>query len=306
MANPQKEDGYTAIANEIMDALCKIRIPGEERQVLDAILRKTYGWNKCEDAISLSQFVEMTGLKKPHIVRAIKNLILKNVIIKKDNENISTYRFNKDFDHWQPLSKKITTFKRESTLKRFCYLCGFSEALEEHHIKPIFHGGSNRIENKIVLCPNCHTLTHKGKYTEEELIAKKDNVESVASKDNDQSEKVKTSLSKKIPTKDTTTKDTLTKDIYPPEFLTFWKAYPKKVGKDAALKAWKKRNGTRPGIDAIIKAIEEQKRSDQWTRDSGQYIPNPATWINQGRWDDEVETQPKGKWESMTDDADAL
>ena len=67
MAEPQKENGYTPIANEIMDALCRIRIPGEERQVLDCIFRKTYGWNKCEDSISLTQFMEMTGLKKPAV-----------------------------------------------------------------------------------------------------------------------------------------------------------------------------------------------------------------------------------------------
>lgn len=40
MAEPQKENGYTPIANEIMDALCRIRIPGEERQVLDCISGK--------------------------------------------------------------------------------------------------------------------------------------------------------------------------------------------------------------------------------------------------------------------------
>ena len=56
MASPQLKDGYVAIANEIMDALAHIRIPGEARQVLDVILRKTYGWKKKEDEISLSQF----------------------------------------------------------------------------------------------------------------------------------------------------------------------------------------------------------------------------------------------------------
>ena len=46
MANPQKENGYTSIANDIVEALAGIRIPGEARQCLDVILRKTYGWNK--------------------------------------------------------------------------------------------------------------------------------------------------------------------------------------------------------------------------------------------------------------------
>jgi phage replication O-like protein O len=109
MASPQIEDGYTKIANEIMDALCKIRIPGEERQILDAILRKTYGWNKCEDHISLSQFAESTGMNKPHIIQSIKGLLLKKVITVTENSNgfMKLYKFNKNYDQWVPLPKKV-------------------------------------------------------------------------------------------------------------------------------------------------------------------------------------------------------
>lgn len=109
MANPQVENGHVAIANEIYDALCRFRIPGEERQVLDVIIRKTYGWNKKEDAISLSQFVEMTGMNKPHIIMAIKGLLLKKVIIITENGNApaKVYRFNKNYDEWKPLPKKV-------------------------------------------------------------------------------------------------------------------------------------------------------------------------------------------------------
>ena len=109
MASPQKEDGYTAIANEIMDALCRIRIPGEEMQILNAILRKTYGWQKCEDAIALSQFVEMTGMNKPHIIQSVKGLLLKKVITVTENSNsfAKVYKFNKNYDQWKPLPKKV-------------------------------------------------------------------------------------------------------------------------------------------------------------------------------------------------------
>jgi hypothetical protein len=78
------------------------------------------------------------------------------------------------------------------------------------------------------------------------------------------------------------------KNTYTSDFLSFWDVYPRKVGKDAAWKAWKNRNGSLPEINIIITAIENQKNSDQWLKDSGQYIPNPATWINQGRWEDEL------------------
>lgn len=83
MANPQIENGYTRIANEIMDALAKIRIPGQARQVLDFILRKTYGWNKKTDMISLSQFVEGTGLSKVAVCKGINKLLGMNIITKK-------------------------------------------------------------------------------------------------------------------------------------------------------------------------------------------------------------------------------
>ena len=39
-------------------------------------------------------------------------------------------------------------------------------------------------------------------------------------------------------------------------------------------------------VDTLTAAVEAQKQSAQWTKDNGQYIPNPATWLNQGRWED--------------------
>jgi len=68
-------------------------------------------------------------------------------------------------------------------------------------------------------------------------------------------------------------------------FDSFWMNYPKKIGKGAAEKAWKKYN---PPIAIVLTAIESQKKTDQWSKDKGQFIPNPATWINQKRWEDEV------------------
>ena len=80
MASPQKENGYTAISNELLDALSRIRIPGESRQVLDVIIRKTYGFNKKYDCISNSQFVKYTGIKKQHVSRAVAKLKNMNII----------------------------------------------------------------------------------------------------------------------------------------------------------------------------------------------------------------------------------
>lgn len=77
-------------------------------------------------------------------------------------------------------------------------------------------------------------------------------------------------------------------------FERFWQAYPKKVGKEAAYKAFMKIRGV--SVETMLKAIETQRRSDQWRNDNGRFIPNPATWLNQGRWEDElVQTERKAQ-----------
>jgi len=83
---------------------------------------------------------------------------------------------------------------------------------------------------------------------------------------------------------------------YTQEFLQFYDAYPRKAAKIAAWTAWKNSNGNRPAIDEIIYALETQKKSQQWTKDAGRYIPYPATWLNRGGWGDELDGQVKGGW----------
>lgn len=71
-------------------------------------------------------------------------------------------------------------------------------------------------------------------------------------------------------------------------FAEFWKAYPKKVGKGAALKAYGKIKPSAELHRSMLEAIAIQKQSEQWQKNRGQYIPNPSTWLNQSRWEDEL------------------
>src|SRR5215204_2020779 len=110
---PQIENGYIRVATELFEALTKIRIPGEARQIFDFILRKTYGFQKKEDQIALSQFCLATGMKKPAVVRAIRKCeSMRLIVIKKDNGNINSYSIQKDSTHWISLSKKIILSKK--------------------------------------------------------------------------------------------------------------------------------------------------------------------------------------------------
>ena len=89
-------------------------------------------------------------------------------------------------------------------------------------------------------------------------------------------------------------KDNKDKNIYTSEFLSFWDAYPKRIGKGAAYRAWKAIKD-RPGIKELTLVIEKQSKSDQWQKQNGQFIPNPATWLNQRRWEDEMGSTRHGE-----------
>lgn len=82
------------------------------------------------------------------------------------------------------------------------------------------------------------------------------------------------------------------------EFEQFWLSYPKKVGKKDAKRAWVKARDRPPLVDLIL-ALNRQKESLQWQKENGQFIPNPSTWLNQGRWADQLAPKPKSLMEEF-------
>ena len=69
------------------------------------------------------------------------------------------------------------------------------------------------------------------------------------------------------------------------DFDLFWEAYPRKEGKQKAEEAFAKIDVP---VETLLSAIEAQKKSPQWTKDGGQFIPHPTTWLNGKRWEDQV------------------
>jgi uncharacterized protein YdaU (DUF1376 family) len=72
---------------------------------------------------------------------------------------------------------------------------------------------------------------------------------------------------------------------------SFWSAYPRKVGKKKAGEALNKINPDAKLLQIILTAVRVQCKSEQWTKDAGQFIPHPATWLNQERWNDAATVQ---------------
>lgn len=106
---PQLEDGYTRIANQLLEDLAlKIHLSGNEWKVVLIVIRKTYGFSKKMDAISLTQFQKMTGLSRPSVVEAIEKLVGKNLLVVNKEPYINLYSLNKDSGLWLT-SKDIGT-----------------------------------------------------------------------------------------------------------------------------------------------------------------------------------------------------
>ena len=93
---PQLEDGYTRIANVILEGLCRINLTSYQTRVLFYIFRKTYGYNKKEDWISVNQIAKATRIRQTHVSRAKKELLLRKII----TSNGTKIAFQKNSTMW--------------------------------------------------------------------------------------------------------------------------------------------------------------------------------------------------------------
>lgn len=86
---------------------------------------------------------------------------------------------------------------------------------------------------------------------------------------------------------------------YSEDFETWWNTYPKKVGKGGAYVEWKKLKAHMPPLQDHLDKVIEWSKSEKWTNENGQYIPNPKTWIKERRWDDELPSKQINKYEGL-------
>lgn len=115
MKNPQLEDGFTRIANELFEAILGFGFSGTEYAVVFAVIRKTYGYGKKEDDMSASQIGEMIGKHRNHVTVAINELVSKCVLTKRQGSYGMILGLNKDYQNW---GNKQATDSTESVLDK--------------------------------------------------------------------------------------------------------------------------------------------------------------------------------------------
>lgn len=102
----------TPIINKIIEKLAIARLSTYEFNLIFAIIRKTYGWEKSEDWISMSQFEEITEIPIPHVSRTLKKLFEKKIV----KRNGSVWGINKNTDEWL-LPKQVRNLPKQVTQK---------------------------------------------------------------------------------------------------------------------------------------------------------------------------------------------
>ena len=115
MANPQKENGFTAISNELVEAFQRLHLSGNQWRLLWVILRLTYGWNKKTDYISLTTFEKCTGLNRWNLKQNLDDLFHREIIIRDNSGYIIKYGLQKDYTKWKTSIKNNTSIKNDTT-----------------------------------------------------------------------------------------------------------------------------------------------------------------------------------------------
>jgi phage replication O-like protein O len=105
MASPQTANGYTSIANEILEHLAMLDISGSGLRITLFVIRKTYGFHKKEDKISLSQICEATKLSRRMVIYVLQELEVKKILsITRERagfkNEVNKVSFNKDHETW--------------------------------------------------------------------------------------------------------------------------------------------------------------------------------------------------------------
>lgn len=116
--NPQKEDGYTPIANELFEAILKADFTKRQLLIIMAIARMTYGYSKKSDALSSVQIANLTGINRPKVSETLRELIDMNVVIKHDSgrqahgQLVNEISINKLYKSWTLTDTKTVPVDR--------------------------------------------------------------------------------------------------------------------------------------------------------------------------------------------------
>ncbi|MDR6883060.1 replication protein [Bacillus sp. 3255] len=279
MASPQKEKGFTPVANEILDQICQYNLNGAQLRIIMKIWRQTYGYGKKDHEFAIS-FIQMTTkLAKSTVKKEVAALIKSKVLIVTKEETNTEGRmlgFNKNYEDWM-VPKGSESVKKTGQVDLF-------DELEVHDCDP----PNTNLE--VYDCNPPEVYDHDPQSKENGYFEVYD-CDPI---------KRKRSLNKLF-------KDKSNEYI----FNYFYSNYPRRISKAAARKSWDKLSKEK-GFDAarIISNTINFAETCKLLETKTNFIPHPSTYLNQKRYEDYSVVDPEGlvaeKKSKVADNVDFL
>lgn len=108
MASPQLDDGYTRIANELLDAMIRSDLSKREMKVALCIIRMTYGYGRKSWTTNYQNIAERTGIDRRNVMRTIGSLVALSVVAKLATSNSVQVNVIKDYNKWGLVARIAT------------------------------------------------------------------------------------------------------------------------------------------------------------------------------------------------------
>ncbi|MBV6304916.1 replication protein [Candidimonas humi] len=294
--SPQTEDGFVRIARELHLAILAYPLKLSAFRVLQAVIHKTYGYQKTEDDISASQIGALCGgMLREHVTRALNELASLRIILKRSGRYGSIIRVNKDYSQWVGWPNGCPDFRKKDSAN--LAHPGADFALEEQE------DSHSEISANLALDSANSALADSASFAQ---VCKTEGADSA--------NLAQVGSAKLAHTKDNLPKDNKTKEknICAPQadrvnakparagqtgramtaetqarFEKFYQAYPRKRSRGVAEKAFARINPDDELLETMLAAIEVAKRSEGWNNG---YIPHPGSWLNAKGWLDHIDT----------------
>lgn len=261
MASPQLENGFTRIANELLEAITGANLSAREFRVVLVVVRKSYGFNSKMAAISLSDFAEVTGVHRSNIPCTIRSLERKKVLLVERNGRAISYGVQKDYSQW--VGQINTTPGIELAMS-------LSDNNMGKSIPPTDLSQINTTPG-IKSIPPLSQINTPLMYKETLKDKEKERAPAPQKKKRQPKIQAEVQLS----------------ELQQRQFDTFWSAYPKKLEKYEAKICWSRLLPSEELFRQILRSVEAFKLTREWQEESFKFAPNPSTWLNKRRWMDE-------------------
>lgn len=265
MSTPQLEDGFTRIANELLEAILGFGFSLREQSVVFAIIRKTYGYGRKTDDMSASQIGAICGVARQHVTTTLNALAARNVITKRQGEYGMIVGIQKDHRKWVGAERLKTQQAAPQGSPE-------SGLVPNQDVSQIGTEGSPK-SGQVDSPESGHTKENlpKENHQKKRFCAPEVDGNQVGESPAGRKGRAKTGLAGDLADR----------------FERFYAAYPKKRSRGVAEKAFAQLSPSEELLSDMLASLALQVASGGWV--DPQFVPHPASWLNAKCWLDEVQ-----------------